>query len=93
MGRSGAQVRCLVRDRSSARRLELDGCELRQGDVTDPGSLEGLGSDVDVAYFLVHAMSGGRGFAERERQGALNFARMAGATACGGSCISAGSAK
>lgn len=45
--------------------------------MTDPGSLEGLGRDVDVAYFLIHAMSGGRGFAERERQGAVNFARMA----------------
>ena len=45
--------------------------------MTDPGSLEGVGSGVDVAYFLIHAMSGGRGFSERERQGALNFARMA----------------
>jgi len=75
--RSGVQVRCLVRDRLRARRLELAGCELRQGDVTDPGSLEGVGRGVDVAYFLIHAMSGGRGFSERERQGALNFARMA----------------
>jgi uncharacterized protein YbjT (DUF2867 family) len=71
------QVRCLVRDPLRARRLELAGCELRQGDVTDPGSLEGVGTGVDVAYFLIHAMSGGRGFSERERQGALNFARMA----------------
>jgi uncharacterized protein YbjT (DUF2867 family) len=71
------QVRCLVRDPLRARRLELAGCELRQGDVTDPGSLEGVGSGVEVAYFLIHAMSGGRGFSERERQGALNFARMA----------------
>ena len=77
LGRSGMQVRCLVRDPLRARRLELAGCELRQGDVTDPGSLEGVGSGVEVAYFLVHSMSGGRGFAERERQGALNFARMA----------------
>jgi len=75
--RSGVQVRCLVRDPLRARRLELAGCELRQGDVTDPGSLEGVGRGVDVAYFLIHAMSGGRGFSERERQGALNFARMA----------------
>jgi len=30
-----------------------------------------------VAYFLVHSMAGGEGFAERERQGALGFARMA----------------
>lgn len=50
---------------------------MRQGDVMDPGSLEGLGRDVDVAYFLIHAMAGGRGFAAREREGALNFARMA----------------
>ncbi len=77
LGRSGAQVRCLVRDRGRARRLEADGCELREGDVTDPGSLEGVGTGVDVAYYLIHAMSGGRGFAERERQGAHNFARMA----------------
>ena len=45
--------------------------------MTDPGSLEGVGSGVEVAYFLIHAMSGGGGFSERERQGALNFARMA----------------
>lgn len=50
---------------------------MRQGDVMDPGSLEGVGRDVDAAYFLIHAMAGGRGFAARERQGALNFARMA----------------
>ena len=45
--------------------------------MTDPASLEGAGSEIDVAYFLIHAMAGGSGFQERERQGALNFARMA----------------
>lgn len=45
--------------------------------MTDPRSLEGTGHDVDVAYFLIHAMAGGPGFEERERQGARNFARMA----------------
>lgn len=70
-------MRCLVRDRSRARGLELAGYELHQGDVTDRESLEGVGGDIDVAYFLIHAMAGGRGFDERERQGALNFARMA----------------
>ena len=34
-------------------------------------------SEIDVAYFLIHAMAGGHGFQERERQGALNFAKMA----------------
>jgi uncharacterized protein YbjT (DUF2867 family) len=74
---SGARVRCLVRDPARARRLEGEGRELRQGDVTDASSLGGAGEGIDVAYFLIHAMSAGRGFAERERLGALNFARMA----------------
>jgi len=72
-----AQVRCLVRDRSRAAHLEELGAELRVGDVTDSASLEGVGKDVDVAYYLVHAMAGGAGFEERERVAAANFARMA----------------
>lgn len=47
------------------------------GDVTDADSLAGAARDVDVAYYLVHAMAGGGGFAEREQIGALNFARVA----------------
>lgn len=70
-------MRCLVRTPARAEHLRSQGCELRQGDVTDPASLEGAGEDVEVAYFLVHAMAGGEGFAERERAGARNFARMA----------------
>jgi uncharacterized protein YbjT (DUF2867 family) len=57
--------------------LEALGAELRVGDVTDAASLEGAGKEVDVAYYLVHAMSGGAGFEERERTAAVNFARMA----------------
>jgi uncharacterized protein YbjT (DUF2867 family) len=70
-------VRCLVRDRAKAQRLEAAGLELHVGDITDAASLDGVGHDVDVAYYLVHAMAGGAGFAERERSGALNFARTA----------------
>ncbi len=47
------------------------------GDVTDSESLIGAAKGVDVAYYLVHAMGGGAGFAEREQIGALNFAQMA----------------
>lgn len=57
--------------------MEREGFEARLGDVTDAGSLEGAGRDVDVAYYLVHAMAGGGDFAERERRGSRNFARMA----------------
>jgi uncharacterized protein YbjT (DUF2867 family) len=49
---------------------------LHVGDITDAESLEGAGNDVEVAYYLVHAMAGGEGFAERERTGAENFARV-----------------
>ncbi|HEX3172806.1 MAG TPA: NAD(P)H-binding protein [Solirubrobacterales bacterium] len=70
-------VRCLVRDRSKAHMLETAGLDLHVGDVTDAESLAGAGQNVEVAYYLVHAMAGGDGFAEREETGALNFARMA----------------
>jgi uncharacterized protein YbjT (DUF2867 family) len=74
---SKSAVRCLVRDRSKAHSLEVGGLELHVGDITDAESLEGAGAGVEIAYYLVHAMAGGEGFAERERTGALNFARMA----------------
>jgi uncharacterized protein YbjT (DUF2867 family) len=73
----GVEVRCLVRDPARASHLQRPGCEVVRGDITDAASLGGLGEGIDVAYFLVHAMAGGAGFAERERDGALNFARMA----------------
>lgn len=65
-----------MRDRARAASLESAGCDVRQGDVTDAASLDGLGEGVDIAYYLVHAMAGGQGFQEREHQGAVNFARM-----------------
>ena len=67
----------MIRDRSRARTLDAAGLDLRVGDVTDVDSLVGAARDVEIAYYLVHAMAGGAGFAERERIGALNFARMA----------------
>jgi len=74
---TGVEVRCLARSEEKARRLEADGFEAHLGDVTDAASLEGAGRGVEFAYYLVHAMAGGGDFAERERQGARNFARMA----------------
>jgi len=74
---SGTAVRCLVRDRAKGRHLEAAGMELHEGDITDAESLAGAGDDVEVAYYLVHAMGGGGGYAERERVGATNFGRMA----------------
>lgn len=73
----GSPVRCLVRDRAKGRPLEAAGMDLHEGDVTDAESLVGAARGVEYAYYLVHAMAGGEGFAERERVGALNFARIA----------------
>jgi uncharacterized protein YbjT (DUF2867 family) len=66
-----------VRDRERAADLEAQGLALHEGDVTTAATLAGAGRGVDVAYYLVHAMGGGSGFSDRERQGALNFSRMA----------------
>jgi len=63
-------VRCLVRDPESetGRALAELGCELRRCDVTRPETLEAVADDVDVAYYLVHLMSGEDGaLAARER--------------------------
>jgi uncharacterized protein YbjT (DUF2867 family) len=76
---AGWAVRCLVRDRSRARGLERCGFELYEGDVLRPDTLEGAGRDVEVAYYLIHAMGRGAGgdFRAREHAGAEAFARMA----------------
>jgi uncharacterized protein YbjT (DUF2867 family) len=80
---SGVDVRCLVRDAARAEHLRALGCEVLEGDVMDAASLERVGEDVDVAYYLIHAMAGGEGFQEREQDGARNFAQMAARTGIG----------
>src|SRR5215204_2010344 len=79
LAEAGWTVRCLVRDRSRAGELERHGFEVQEGDVLRPETLDGAGRDVEVAYYLIHAMGrGARGdFAAREHAGAEAFARMA----------------
>ena len=76
---AGWTVRCFVRDRSGARDLERRGFEVHEGDVLRPQTLDEAGRDVEVAYYLIHAMGrGARGdFAAREHAGAEAFAQMA----------------
>ncbi|HKP89146.1 MAG TPA: NAD(P)H-binding protein [Thermoleophilaceae bacterium] len=77
--RSGARVRCVVRDRGRAADLAEAGAELHEGDLLRPETLAGAGRDVDVAYYLVHSMGRGANgdFEERERTSALAFADLA----------------
>jgi uncharacterized protein YbjT (DUF2867 family) len=77
LAESGVSVRCLVRNEARAVHLRAIGCEVVKGDVVEVRSLEGLGRDIDAAYYLIHAMAGGEGFREREQDGARNFAQMA----------------
>ncbi|HET9334408.1 MAG TPA: DUF2867 domain-containing protein [Gemmatimonadota bacterium] len=73
----GHQVRVLVRD---SRRLQLSpsaGMEVVVGDLAAPESLAGAFDGIDATYYLVHSMSAGAGFAERDRTAARNFARAA----------------
>jgi uncharacterized protein YbjT (DUF2867 family) len=52
------EVRCLVRDRRKAERLESWGCEVVEGDMTDPSSLERAAAGTDVVVHLVAIRQG-----------------------------------
>jgi uncharacterized protein YbjT (DUF2867 family) len=52
------EVRCLVRDRRRAEKLETWGCEVVEGDVTEPSSLRRAVEGVDVAVHLVAIRQG-----------------------------------
>ena len=76
---AGHEVRCLVRDRGRASHLAALGCELHEGDVLQPASMQGAGTGIDVAYYLVHSM--GRGKAGDYRAKDVEAARAFGAMA------------
>jgi uncharacterized protein YbjT (DUF2867 family) len=52
------EVRCLVRDRRKAARLESWGCEVVEGDMTDTSSLARAASGADVVVHLVAIRQG-----------------------------------
>jgi uncharacterized protein YbjT (DUF2867 family) len=74
----GHAVRVFVRD---ARRLEgrkwSENVEVYTGDLENREEISSALKDVNVAYFLVHAMNEGGDFAEREKTIAENFALAA----------------
>ncbi len=79
----GEEVRALARSPERAGELTEIGCEVVQADVLDPAGLRAALAGAEVAYYLVHSM--GRGaddgdFADRDRQGAENFAAAAAAS-------------
>jgi uncharacterized protein YbjT (DUF2867 family) len=64
--------------------------EIVPGDVLKPETLPAALQGVDVAYYLIHAMGDGeKGFVEREKQSASDFARTAAELGAAASSISA----
>ena len=75
---AGLPVRAMARhaDRLDGRPWR-DDVEVVEADVQDRDSLEQALTGVDVAYYLIHMMGGGRSFADRDRAGAQAFAAAA----------------
>jgi len=73
------QVRVLVRDATRiAGRPWLPFVEVVEGDLLRPDSLPPALAGIEAAFYLVHAMSAGRDFADRDRAAAEAFAAAAG---------------
>lgn len=73
----GYRVRCLVRDPSRIEGRGWDHVEVVQGDVLKYETLFEAMKNINVAYYLVHSMSAGTGFQERDKKAALNFGKAA----------------
>lgn len=75
---AGYAVRVLARhpDRIAARDWS-DDVEVVSGDATSRDDLRRALEGVDAAYYLIHAMGAGGGFAERDRSTARGFAVVA----------------
>ena len=75
---TGHRVRCLARSPDRLRDHPWAGeAEVVRGDVTDAASLDAALRDVDVAYYLVHALGTGQDFEETDRRAARTFAERA----------------
>ncbi len=71
----GHDVTCMVRDAGRANLGSVERCRIVEADVLRPDTLPTALDGVEVAYYLIHSMSGQeRGFGERDRQAAYNFA-------------------
>ncbi len=71
----GFDVRSLVRKASAV--VDVPGVEVVTVDVADTAELSSALTGCEVAYYLVHAMAGGDGFADRDRDLARSFAEAA----------------
>lgn len=74
----GCRVRCLARDPSRLAGRGWSGAvDLACGDVLQPETLPAALQGVEAAYYLIHSMSSGRRYPERDLLAARNFALAA----------------
>ncbi|WP_328939485.1 SDR family oxidoreductase [Streptomyces tauricus] len=74
----GHRVRCVARSPGALRDHPWAGdVEVVRGDVTDAESVAAAMRDIDVAYYLVHALGTGKGFEETDRRAARIFGEQA----------------
>ncbi|WP_406143792.1 SDR family oxidoreductase [Streptomyces sp. NBC_01012] len=75
---AGHRVRCLARTPEKLRDHPwAGGTEVVKGDVTDAESVAAAMRDVDIAYYLVHALGSGPGFERTDRDAARIFGEQA----------------
>ncbi|HEX7406993.1 MAG TPA: SDR family oxidoreductase [Candidatus Binatia bacterium] len=74
---AGHDVACMVRDTARAPQLQPQ-IKFVEADALHAKTLPSALDGIDVAYYLIHSMSGRvEGFEERDRQAAYNFAAAA----------------
>ncbi len=74
----GHTLRCLVRDADRLGGLDwTDRAGIVEGDVLKADTLPAALDGIDTAYYLIHSMAAGEGFAGRDRRAAENFGTAA----------------
>ncbi|MFC8131217.1 SDR family oxidoreductase [Streptomyces sp. NPDC057302] len=75
---AGHQVRCLARSPEKLRDYPWAGrADVVRGDASDAESVGAAMRDIDVAYYLIHALGTGSGFEKKDRETARIFAEQA----------------
>ncbi len=75
--KAGHRVRCLTRRPEDLRPRLQPGTEAAYADMLEPASLKQAVDGGGIAYYLVHSMGSAKGFEEKDREGARNFAEAA----------------
>ena len=74
---AGRRVRCMSRRPDQLAARTAPSTEVVRGDVTEPASLVNALEGVEVAYYLVHSMSGDADYRTADREGAAAFGAAA----------------